>query len=66
MNIKWTAYASDLQLRFWRWVLNLTEVAMNHGPIVQRAIYIAVVVIAGLLAFTLGRLAGELIASLII
>lgn len=63
MNIKLYSYASDLQLRFWRWVVNVSEVAMNHGAIVQRGLYLALVVLAGLIAFTFGRLVGEFVAS---
>jgi uncharacterized membrane protein len=63
MNIKWTSYASDIQLRFWRWIVSMSEVAMNHRPLVQRGIYIGLVILAGLLAFTFGRLVGEFVAS---
>jgi glycine/D-amino acid oxidase-like deaminating enzyme len=66
MNIKLPAQASDLQLRFWRWMANLTEMAMDHGPVVQRVLYGGVLVLAGFLAFTFGRIAGELIASLLL
>jgi uncharacterized membrane protein len=45
---------------------SLTEIAMDHGPIVQRAIYLGLVIVAGFLAFTLGRIAGELIASVLV
>jgi hypothetical protein len=63
MNIKWTSYASDIQLRFWRWIVNLSEVAMNHRPLVQRSIYVGFVILAGFAAFTFGRLVGEFVAS---
>jgi hypothetical protein len=66
MNIKLPAHASDLQLRFWRWIASLTEIAMDHGPVVQRSIYLGSIIVAGFLAFTFGRIAGELIASLLL
>lgn len=66
MNIKLPAHASEVQLRFWRWMASLTEIAMEHGPVVQRSIYLALILAAGLLAFTFGRIAGEFIASFLV